>query len=149
MYVRSLAPVGCRDRQDAVVDQLRDLRRRGRIDDVDLTVWGDSVCLEGPNARVGAGRQIVDRIITFRRWCEDADVSIDPFFEDATVDSSVTDECFRRIVPPMMCLAIYAGEELAAIYPCVEDGETLSVEEGLTALERPEAESELRTMSSG
>lgn len=149
LYVRSLAPVGTRDRQGAVVDRLRSLRRSGVLEDVDLTVWGDSVCLEGPNARIGSGRHIADRITAFRRWAEESDAEIEPFFEDTEVDSSMTGECFRRVVPPTMCLAVYADGELADVYPSVVDGDVRSVEDGLAELDRPVPESGARPMTRG
>lgn len=149
LYVRSLAPVGSRDRQAAAVDRLQGLRASGVLEDVDLTVWGDSICLEGPNARIGSGRRIADRVRQFREWAAEGDAEIDPFFEDAVVDSSMTGECFRRVVPPTMCLAVYAEERLTGVYPCVVDGEVRDVEDGLAVLDRPAAEPGARPVTRG
>ncbi len=132
-----------------MVDRLQSLRRNGALEDVDLTVWGDSVCMEGPNARIGSGRRIADRIAAFRQWAEESEAEIDPFFEDTEVDSSMTGECFRRVVPPTVCLAVYADGELVDVYPSMVDGEVRSVEDGLTELDRPAAESGARPMSRG
>lgn len=136
LYVRSLAPCESRAAQDAIVERLLALERKGVVDEVDLTVWGDAVCLDGASARVGLGEAIADRIRTFHEWCRDTGVSLDPFFTWSSVDASIAGESHERVVPPHRCLAVYAGDTLREVYPCSVGGTPRSLEDGLRALER-------------
>lgn len=149
LYLRSLAPCGARNEQDAIVQRLLDLERRDVVDDVDLTVWGDAVCLDGTSAGVGAGRRITERIRAFHSWCEDRRASLDPFFTWSTVESSIADDTFRRVVPPHRLLAIYVDDQLEEVYPRRAEGETQSLTDGLQSLERRRSQVVGRSALSG
>lgn len=136
LYVRSLAPCGVRTKQEAIVERLLDLEREGVLDHVDLTVWGDAVCLDGASAHVGVGSHVAERIRTFHDWCENRRTSLDPFFTWSDVESSITGDSFQRVVPPHRCLAVYVDDRLREVYPCEVDGAVRSLEEGLQSLER-------------
>jgi len=138
LYVRSLAPAGTRETQDAIVEQLHALERTGIVDDVDLTVWGNAVCLDGASVTLGVGSYIADRVRAFHDWCEERRATVDPYFTWSAVDSSLTGESYYRVVPPNRCLAIYVGDRLADVYPRTVDGDPQSLEDGLRALEREE-----------
>lgn len=135
LYVRSLAPCGTRNEQDAILDRLLDLERRDVVADVDLAVWGNAVCLDATSAQVGAGRRVADQIREFYRWCEDRQASLEPFFTLSTVESSITGDSFRRVAPPHRCLAVYDDGALEDVYPSHVAGERRSLEDGLRALE--------------
>lgn len=135
LYVHSLAPCGTGNEQNAIVERLRDLERRDVIDDLELRVWGDAVCLDSPSAEVGDGARIADRIREFYDWCEEGRASLDPFFTWSVVDSKITGETFRRVVLPHRCLAVYADDGLEAVYPS-SVGETVrSLQDGIDSLE--------------
>lgn len=135
LYVRSLAPCGTRNEQDAIVERLLDLERRDVVADVDLTVWGDAVCMDDASSRVGVGQRVADRIRDFHCWCDDRQVSLDPFFTWSEVESSIAEDSFRRVVPPQRCLAIYVDDRLEDVYPSSVEGDVRSLEEGLASLE--------------
>jgi hypothetical protein len=135
LYVRSLAPCGTRNEQDAIVERLLDLERRDILADVDLSVWGDAVCLDGASTQVGAGQRVADRIQEFYCWCEDRRVSLEPFFTWSDVDASMSNESFRRVVPPQRCLAVYVDDTLKDVYPSSLEGRHRSLKDGLRALE--------------
>jgi len=136
LYVRSLAPCGTSTEQDEVVERLRDLERRDVVDDVDLTVWGDAVCLDGASATVGTGRHVADRVREFHDWCEGSRTSLDPFFTRSTVESSISGDSYRRVVLPHRCLAVYAGDRLEEVYPRQVEGAVESLADGVRSLER-------------
>lgn len=136
LYLRSLAPCGGRNEQDAIIRRLLDLERRDVLNDVDLTVWGNAVCLDATSARVGDGVRIAERIQAFHDWCEDRRASLEPFFTWSTVESSIADDSFHRVVPPHRLLAIYVGDQLEEVYPRNVEGKTYSLTEGLRSLEQ-------------
>ena len=135
LYVRSLAPCETRNEQDAIVERLQDLEQRGVVDDVDLTVWGNAVCLDGATAQVGTGSQVAERIREFYRWCEDEHASLEPYFTTSVVDSETYGDTFRRVVPPHRCLAVYEDDQLRAVYPSSVEGTDRSLADGLASLE--------------
>ena len=135
LYVRSLAPCGTRNEQDAIVERLLDLERRDVVDDVDLMVWGDAVCLDGASVRAGAGQRVAERIQDFFCWAEDREVSLEPFFTWSDVDASMSGESFRRVVPPQRCLATYVDDGLEDVYPSSVEGSLRSLEDGVSSLE--------------
>lgn len=139
LYVRSLAPSGTRNEQDAIVERLLDLERWDVVDDVDLTVWGDAVCLDSASAQAGTGKRVAERIRDFYSWCEDRRASLDPFFAWSNVDSSISGDSFRRVVPPHCCLAIYVDDQLEEVYPSSVEGDVRSLEDGLRSLEEDSA----------
>jgi len=135
LYVRSLAPCGTSTEQNEIVERLRDLERRDVVDDVDLTVWGDAVCLDGASATVGTGTQVADRVREFYSWCADGPASLDPFFTWSTVESSLSGDSFRRVVLPQRCLALYDDGQLQEVYPRQVDGAVESLADGVRSLE--------------
>lgn len=135
LYVQSLAPCGTSAEQNEVVERLRDLERRDVVDHVDLTVWGDAVCLDGASATVGTGRHVAERVREFHSWCENGRDSLQPFFTWSTVESSLSGDSYRRVVLPHRCLAVYAGDQLEAVYPRQSEGAVQSLADGLRSLE--------------
>lgn len=136
LYVRTLAPSGARETQEAIIDRLIDLERAGVVDEIDVTVWGDAVPLSGASVHVGAGAVVADRIRAFHAWCENRRASLEPFFTWSVVDSSLSGEAYRRVVPPHRCLAVYVGDTLREVYPRTIDGEPQSLQDGLRSLEQ-------------
>ena len=122
VFVHSLAPVSSKESQDRLVDDLETLDERGELTDVDLLVWGDSICVGSPLASVGAGQRILDAIGAFYDLAADSDISIAPFFRVSNVATEYSEESFRRIVPPCRAVALYDAEELVAVFPCLVDG---------------------------
>jgi hypothetical protein len=132
LFVRSLAPHGAHERQEAIVDRLEQLERDDRVDAVTCTVWGDRVCPETA-ARLRDGRSLLRDIARLRTWAQAHDASLEPFFEERTVQSMCEDP-YTVFVPPVLCLAVSRGEELWGVFPCVKADTTLSVMDGLDAL---------------
>lgn len=136
VFVHSLAPVGSKRQQDALVERLSGLADEGVVDGVDLLVWGDSICTGSVLANVGSGERIVSTIGEFYALAAKRGISISPFFRITKVTSSFADESFRRIVPPCRCLALYAEQKLVAVFPCVVDGVAYTPEDAISVLER-------------
>ncbi|WP_254280385.1 HTH domain-containing protein [Haloarcula marina] len=135
MFVHSLAPVGSKQQQDELAERLRGLVDDDVLTDLDLFVWGDSICTGSALAEIGTGKHVVSAIGDFYALAATRDVSIAPFFRISKVTSSITDESFRRIVPPCRCLALYAEDELVSVFPCLVDGESFTPEDALDWLE--------------
>jgi hypothetical protein len=135
VFLRSFAPpIGVRERQEDVLEELSALERQGVLETVTVDVWGNAVCPEGHCSGTHAGERILDRIDEFREWAADAAVPVTAPFEEQTVTSKTTDEEFRKIVLPRLCLGVYVDTELELVLPCQLDDECISVESFLSAL---------------
>ena len=136
VFLRSFAPpIGVREQQEDVLEQLSQLESQGVVESISVDIWGKAVCPEGHCGETHAGERILDRIDEFRAWAADADVPVDSPFEERLVTSTTTDEEFRKIVLPRLCLGVYADEDLQLVLPCQLEDETISVESLLSALD--------------
>jgi hypothetical protein len=114
--------VRSKQRQERLLTDLERLVEHDRLREVELTVWGDSICTDGPLSSIGAGEHIVGAVGDFFALASTGELSISPFFRISDVQSDVTDESFRRIVPPRCCVALYTSNELVAVFPSLIDG---------------------------
>jgi hypothetical protein len=134
--LRSFAPpIGVREQQEAVLEDLSRLERQDALESVSVDVWGKAVCPEGQCGDTHAGERVLERIEEFRAWAADADGPVESPFEERTVSSTTTDEKFRKIVLPRFCLGVYVDSDLHLVLPCQFGDETFSVEALISALE--------------
>lgn len=136
VFVRSFAPpIGVREQQHRVLDRLATLERQGILETVSVDVWGKAVCPDGHCGETRAGERILDRVEAFRAWARDLEVPVESPFEEYNVRAATTGEEFRKIVLPRICLGVYSDTELEVVLPCRLDGDPISVESFLSALE--------------
>jgi len=128
--------MGTCQQQDGVLEQLQSFERQGHLDEVDVTVWGKSICPESSAAQTDPGRRILEYIDEFTTWGARVESNAELPFEEKQVSSSILDEQYQRIVLPQVCLGVYAGEQLELVLPCEIDGEYYSVTEFLSAIEQ-------------
>jgi len=141
VHVRSLAPgFGVRQRQEAVMDRLRTLADRDVLDDVTLSVWGDGICVDGACAETTACRRVLDRIERFRSWAANCDRPVDLGFERRSVSSAVLEDSYEEVVPPEVCLAVYADDVLAFVLPCTVAGDHVSASAVFDMLDRQQVD---------
>lgn len=139
VYLRSFAPpIGARERQEEIVSKLRELEERGRLETVEVTVWGDAVCPDGCCAETHTGREILNRMKELQQWGNDEPCTVERTFEEKHVTSAVTDEAFKKIIPPRITLGVYSRGDIRLVLPCRIGDETVCVNDFLEALERTE-----------
>jgi len=136
VFVHSLGPAECKSAQDQLMTELMSLADRGMLDDIDLVVWGNSICTSSPLTEVGGGQRILDTIGAFYDLAANSELSIAPFFNVSTVTTEYNPEAFSRVVPPSRAVAIYEEGELAAVFPCLLDGTTYTPEKLVSHLAR-------------
>jgi len=139
VYLRSFAPpIGARERQEDVVDRLRELEECGRLETVEVTIWGDAVCPDGCCAETRTGREILDRMMELQQWGAEEPCTVEQTFEEKHVTSSVTDEAFTKIIPPRITLGVHSRGDIRLVLPCRIGNETVCVTDFLAAVERTE-----------
>ncbi len=135
VYVRSTLPPLCaKSRQERVLDRLDDLADREAVDDVELLVTGDRLCLCDTCTGVTGGREILDRVEQLYEWRGPANASATPYSEQRTVSSSIAEADARAIVPPQVAVALSIDGSLAAVFPCRAGTEDYTVEDFLDIL---------------
>ncbi len=136
VFLRSFAPpIGVREQQEEILEELSRLERQGVLERVSVDVWGKGVCPDGQCGETHAGERILGRVDEFRAWAADADVPIESPFEERTVKSTTTDEQFRKVVLPRFCLGVYVDGDLQLVLPCHFGDTVFSVEDLLSELE--------------
>lgn len=147
LFVQTLAPVENYDSQGRLVSALTDLRDEDALGDLSLTVWGNRICTDGELSTVDSGKHIVDSIADFYSFAAEKDVGISPFFRTRTVDSSMSGQRFKSIVPPSQCAAMYQNGELVGVFPCVIDGDAYSVRDAIEQLQTKDSEVTTETLT--
>ncbi|WP_331235429.1 HTH domain-containing protein [Natronorarus salvus] len=134
VYLRSLAP--------SVIDETREHLSRldrfveeGTLDAYEVELWGDAIACD---PTYPAGKHLCETVERFERWAERRDCSLEPAFSRGQVCSLVSEETHDVIRLPMVCLAVYEGERLTAVYPH-RDGSTRTVADGLDEVDRHSA----------
>ncbi|WP_324662063.1 HTH domain-containing protein [Haloarcula sediminis] len=136
VFVHSLAPAPNKPSQDRLVADLQELAERDTLSDVDLLVWGTSICTSSPLTDIGSGRRILDAIGEFYELAANSRLSVSPFFSVSTVTTEYDEDAFSRVVPPSRAVAVYDGTELAAVFPCLVDGTAYTPEDLVAHLTR-------------
>ena len=111
-----------------VINRLGSLRASEAIDEFEVETWPDELVVEETDTRVAS---VVD---SFRDWAAGAGVTLEPAFDQRTV-SPLVGRSRAVLTLPMMAIAVYENDELTAVYPHVEDGETRTVVDYLDGLE--------------
>lgn len=85
-------------------------------------------------ARSSSSHQALAAFERFRAWADRAGVSICPPFEQGTRTSTITGEHQELLRTPLLCLAFYVDDQLAAVYPHTDGGHTYSVADVIARL---------------
>lgn len=132
LYVRSLA--SRTGRTERVIDHLCRLDRRDEVASVTVTVWGDRVGLSTAAGDTALGQSILDSVSGIREWADDNAVSVDPFFQDRTTHSAITDETYRTLQLPSAMLTERRDGTLTHVTPHEADEMVWTIEDRLEVL---------------
>lgn len=137
LRVREPTPAGAERRQRAVYDRLERLQRNRKVADVAIEVWGKQVRARTPSTPtddpiVGPARAAYE---TFESWAKRNGHDLEPAFSVHSLGSLVDDERETVIRFPVMCLAVYNGDDLRSVAPCTTDEGVHTIEDCLTALQ--------------
>lgn len=134
LYVRSLAPTGCRSGQEGIVERLAQLESSGQIEEYTVDIWGRQLSLDG-SPRTEPEARIRERIELFQSWARTHDRSLDRFFPVDTVRSELTGEEYTCVRVPVMTLAEYEAERLRFVTPSTDGETTHTVADHIEAIE--------------
>lgn len=138
LRVREPTPADVYDRQAAVYERLRQLREAGKVSDVSVEVWGRRVRVgdDADAAEIDDGAQSIrDTYRAFEEWAARSGHALTPAFDTRECGTIASNGKCEVIVFPVMCLAIYDGEAVQAVFPCSTGDDVRTVEDGLAAIE--------------
>lgn len=126
-YVRApllLEPV---DRQ---VETLQACESEGTVDDLLLRSWPKEVALDDSTPH----QEVLETYDRLTAWADRQGVSVEPPFRQRTTSSQVTGETTELLVTPLLCLEVYADDELIGVFPHSADDETHTTDEAIATL---------------
>ena len=134
LYVRETAPTCGHTKQRDCFERLARLEDSGHLDSVTVRIWGDSICTRAPE--VNGLSDILETITDIYSFSSGQSVSVAPFFQVETVDASIPNETFERIVPPHRTLVLSDDDGIVGVFPCLQGEEAYSAFEAIEELER-------------
>lgn len=127
VYVR---PAQLLDPIDAKIDTVQQLESAGKVDSLSIHAWPDKITLSEKTPYAEA----IEEFRKMEAWADEQDVSIRPPFDVRTTTSSFTNETTTILRTPIMCLAVYADNRLANVFPHSRSEEQYSVTDAIAAL---------------
>lgn len=139
--LREPYPFGAHEQQASVLERARDLAAADAVESVDVAVWGHHVPADPPAGAPAVVHEVRERIAAFERWADECGCSLSPAFEtrEWRGDVLTTTTGAEVVRLPLMTIAVYADDELAAVVPS-RGGPVETVPDCLTVLERSLAE---------
>lgn len=111
LYTRGELPRPATARRNAVVEELEALAAGGSLDAFDVVHWAKRVPTDADGAREHA------LVAAFRDWAIEEGVSLAPCFETRECYGVRSGDVRTELVLPVLCLAVYEGEELVEVAP--------------------------------
>jgi hypothetical protein len=137
LWVRGNLPNRIRDVPEGRHEQLQQLQEAGRIDSLSLRLWqeselvSDETEIETETEHAETSREA---IAEFAAWASDHGYTLYPGFQTRETNPRVTDPVRETLVPPILCLAVYRGDTLEAVFPYADGERVYTVADGLERL---------------
>jgi len=137
VFVRSmLPPLGAKSCQEALIERFDELATESTLDGVSVSITGNRLCLCDTCSGTDAERDLLDRFADLDEWGAEYDATASSFFETKELDSSMTGETARALVPPRVSTALYCDGALSGVFPCRIEGREYTVADFADALEQ-------------
>jgi hypothetical protein len=135
LFVRADPELGCEKQKQAVLDRLEGLDADDHIDRYKVDVWTKAIRIAGPLEGTNYYQRVFDHFTAFQQWAIEESVALKSAFNVEEVDCEITDETYRVLSLPCLCLAVYEDDELRGVYPHVDDDTTRTIRHCLDKLE--------------
>jgi hypothetical protein len=121
LFFRSMAASpGTHDQRVRLVEQVEQLVERGTVDGFDVTVLGREICLCEACRSMGRSQELLGKIEAIENWESERLTAVG--FEEREVDSSLTGEQYRLLVPPTAGIQVHVDGTLEGVFPASIDG---------------------------
>ncbi|WP_440765073.1 HTH domain-containing protein [Natronorubrum sp. DTA7] len=117
---------------DRQIETLQACDSEGTIDDLLLRSWPKEIALTDTSPY----QETLESFERFETWAAGRGVSIRPPFQERTKTSQVTGETTDLLATPLLCLELYADDELVGVFPHTDEEteETLTTDEVIASL---------------
>ncbi|SIR84323.1 HTH domain-containing protein [Natronorubrum thiooxidans] len=117
---------------DRQVETLRACESEGAIDDLLLRSWPKEIALTDTSPY----QEALESFERFEAWADEQGVSIRPPFKKRTSTSQLSGETRELLVMPLVCLEVYADDELVGVFPHTDEDleETYTTDEVIASL---------------
>jgi len=121
LFFRSMAATpGSHDQRVGLVEHVDELVDRGIVDGFEVTLLGSELCLCDTCTGLGASQELLAKIEAVHDWESANARSVG--FEERAVDSSITGEAYRLLIPPTTGLQVRVDGKLRGVFPARIDG---------------------------
>lgn len=129
---------------DEQIETLQVCESEGAIDELLLRSWPKEVTISDESPY----QEVLDDYERFLQWADERGVTVRPPFRERTTTSQVTDTTQERLVTPLLCLELYADEELIGVFPHSTEttDETYTTDDAIATLRTGEIPTPLATV---
>lgn len=121
IFVRSLSsPPGGHNRYRRIFEIIQAGSDADAAEDFELTVLGKEICTCKQCRQICPDDTLLETVTELKQWRSGGMKSSG--FVERSIQSSVTGEEYRVVVPPELTLGIYVDDALVGVFPCLADG---------------------------
>ncbi len=125
VFVRSVSPrPGLHMHRKGLMEGIKTATTNDWIDDYELTVLGDDICLCDACESTRSANKLVETVETLRKWRTGGMKACG--FTDRTVINSITNESYKTVTPPDIAVAVFSDELVTGVFPCRAEGTVYS-----------------------
>lgn len=132
LRIRDSIQPGARESVADIRNRIEELARQNVLDSVETAVWGRRISLD-PDHEVSGG--MVEDVQRFRAWAIQTDADLAPAFRIHETSTIGDDTSETVVTVPLVCLALYRGDDVVAVYPHSCGGDAVTIQQGLERLE--------------
>ncbi len=115
---------------DRQVETIRACEAEGAIDDLLLRSWPKEVTLNESTPH----QEVLETYDRLQSWADRQGVDITPPFKRRSTTSQVTGTTTEVLVTPLLCLELYADDELVGVFPHSANDKTATTNEAIAEL---------------
>lgn len=128
LWIRSFTPMKAGPTQKRALECLDDLKSSAPVESIEVGVWGKEVERTNRTTRIPQLERIETRLEAFESWAARTSRSLEPFFRNTSIESTITGEHYDVWRLPTIALAEFgADDELLHVAPCRNGNETVDV----------------------
>ncbi|WP_408958656.1 HTH domain-containing protein [Natrinema sp. 74] len=130
---------------DEQIETLQVCEDEGAVDELLLRSWPKEVALSEESPY----QEVIEQYERFEAWANERDVSVRPPFRERSTTSQVTGTTRERLVTPLLCLELYADDELLGVFPHTNEAtdETYTTDDAIATLRTGEVPAPLGSPS--
>jgi hypothetical protein len=123
-------------------ERAEQLERDAVVAAADVVVWGSRIELDSASDDVGEFRET---FVRFREWAARTGNDLHPGFRTHESTTMFSEESYPVVTVPIACLAVFDGDEVAAVYPHTDGDAVNTVADGFDRLEAARADGRVGT----